>query len=284
MVTLQLPHFPVLRHSFWYFPLLFLALNLFISACDEADGPVRATAERPVIADFSVDPSSVRFSQDDGIRDTLVTFHLEVVSELPEGYRLVAGLASVRNRTLLSGDTLQTDQTQPNRHTGSLGLNMNTSSYENLIVYVYPLGPDGQAADRVESTIIVRGVDTGQPEVLEIIRPDTVYIPAPDEDDNFFLIGAKVGHTVAIENINQVRLELFDSNNNRLGDRTYIMKDVFSDPDNVDFETEAGDSIYVQDFSIDSGTPPASFRIEVHAVDVAGTISDTLQSTLTIAR
>ena len=242
---------------------------------------MRATAERPVIADFSVDPSSVRFSQDDGIRDTLVTFHLEVVSELPEGYRLVAGLASVRNRTLLSGDTLQTDQTQPNRHTGSLGLNMNTSSYENLIVYVYPLGPDGQAADRVESTIIVRGVDTGQPEVLEIIRPDSVFIPAPGEDDNCFLIGAKVSHTFAIDAINQVRLELFDSNNNRL--ETYIMQDVFSDPECIDFETEAGDSLYVQPFSIDSGTPPASFRIEVHAVDVAGTISDTLQSTLTIA-
>ncbi len=273
-----------MRHSLWLILLLFLTVNLFLSACDEADGPVRITAKHPVIADFAVDPSSVRFSEDDGIRDTLVTFHLEVVSALPEGYRLVAELASVRNRTLLSGDTLQTDQTRPDRHTGSLGLNMNTSRYENLIVYVYPLGPNGQAGDRVESTVIVRGIDTGQPEVLEIIRPDSVFIPAPGERDNCFLIGAKASHTVAIENINQVRLELFDSNNNRLGDRTYIMQDVFSDPECTEFETEAGDSTYVQPFRIDSDTPPASFRIEVHAVDVAGTISDTLQSTLTIAR
>ncbi len=256
-------------------------MAFLVPACDDADGPTSVFREQPVISGFSVNPSSLRFSDEDGLKDTLVTFNLMAVGSIPDEYRLVAEIASIRNRIVLQSDTLRADPGQPERYSGSLGITINTNRFENLVIYIYPIGPDGQAGDRVESTIIVRGVDTGLPEVLEIIRPDTVFIPAPGERDNCFLIGAKVSHTVSIDNINQVRLELFDSNNNRL--ETYIMQDVFSDPECIDFETEAGDSLYVQPFSIDSGTPPASFRIEVHAVDVAGTISDTLQSTLTIA-
>ena len=238
---------------------------------------MRANTERPVIRDFSVDPSSIRFSEEDGIRDTLVTFHLNVTSALPEGYRLVAGLASVHNRTLLSGDTLQNDQTQPDRYTGSLSLNMNTSRYENLIVYVYPLGRDGQAADRVESTVIVRGVDTGQPEVLEIVHPDTVFIPAPGESENRFFIAAKVSHSLSISNISDVRLQLFDSSNQQIF--ASIMQG-----SNPDYGTVPGDSIYVQNFSINSENSPETYTIAVHAVDIAGTVSDTLRSTLTFSR
>ncbi|MFO8030297.1 MAG: hypothetical protein R6U28_10570 [Cyclonatronaceae bacterium] len=257
--------------------VLLPVLAFLFASCDEAAGPSKLLKDRPQITDLAVSPSSVRFTPDDGIKDTVVTFQVAVSGNLPEDYRLVADIATVRDRIVLNSDTLQSAADGSGRYSGSLGIDMNTNRFENLVLYVFPLGPDGSVSDRLESTISVRGIDTGRPEVLEIMHPDAVIIPLPGEPDNRFFIAAKVSHTISIQNINQVRLELFDGSDER------IFASSMSDA-NSDYGNTPGDSIYVQNFSINPDNTPQNYTVEVHAVDIAGTISDTLRSTLIISR
>ncbi len=249
---------------------------MILSGCDETDGPVNVLSEHPVISEVSVSPDSVTFDDDAEITDTLVTFHISVTSDLPEDYLLVASLAAANDRSELDSDTLTAPDT-PQQFQGTLSRQMSTNNFENLVIYVHPLGPDNRAYDRNETTISVRGVDTGEPRVLEVDHPETVIIPMPGEEDNRFFISAKVEHTISPDNIDRVQLELYDQSDDR------IFASTMSDS-NPDFGNEPGDSIYVQNFSINSGNNPDTYTIEVHAIDIAGTVSDTLSSTLTIAR
>jgi len=266
-----------LRQIHRYIPVLVLALTIGITSCDETSGPAGTLEERPSITDFQVTPSSIRFSEEDGFKDTLVTFRVTAVSNMPEDFQLVTELADVRDRQILTNSTMAADPEGSGRYTASLSLAMSTSRFDNLVIYAYPRGPDGTVFDRVESTIKIRGIDTGRPEVLEIIHPDSIFIPQPGEPDNLFTISTRVTHTFALENINRVQLDLFDSANTRI----FTSNMSRSDPDgNGDPEY----LLYGQDFSINSGNSPDSYRIEVHATDIAGTVSDTLSSTLIITR
>ncbi len=258
---------------------MLLVLIAGITSCDETDGPAGVLSERPSISDFRVDPSEIRFSAEDGIGDTLVTFRVDVSSNIPEDFRLVTELAGIRDRQVRASDTLQADPQGSGRYSGSLSLTMNTNRFENLVIYVYPLAPDGRVSDRVESTITVRGIDTGRPEVLEIIHPDAVVIPLPGEPENRFTISAKVTHTISPDNINTVRLELFDRSDSRI-----FASNMGRAGSGNDTEPEPEYRMYEQDFSINSGNSPDNYRVEIHATDIAGTVSDTLRSTLIITR
>jgi len=266
-----------LRQIYWYIPVLVLALTVGISSCDESSGPAGILEERPSITDFQVTPSSIRFSEEDGFKDTLVTFRVTAVSNIPEGFQLVAELAHIRDRQILTNSTMNADPEGSGQYSASLSLTVSTSRFDNLVIYVYPRAPDGTVFDRVESTIKIRGIDSGRPEVLEIIHPDSVFIPLPGESDNLFTILARVTHTFALENINRVQLDLFDSANTRIftSDMSRSDPDGDQDPDYL---------LYEQGFRIDSGRSPENYRIEVHATDIAGSVSDTLSSTLIIAR
>ncbi len=247
------------------------------TACDKADGPTSILTERPVISEFSVNPSAIRFTENDGIRDTLITFHVTVKSAIPENFKLMAALASSRNRNVLAQTELGPDEDRPDHFSGSLALIMNTTRFENLVIYVYPVGSDGRIADRRESVITVRSFDTGMPEVLEIMHPDVVIIPQTGQPANQFFIAAKVSHSVSIDYISSVRLELFDSANQRIFAENML-------DNQPDYGTVPGDSIFVQNFSINSGNSPENYTIKVHAIDIVGTASDTLSSTLIITR
>ncbi len=252
-------------------------LALGLASCDETSGPANPIAERPSISDFQITPSELQFSADDGIGDTLVIFEVQVRSNISDDYQIVTEIAGIRDREVRISDTLEASTDGAGRFTGSLELLMNTNRFENLVVYVYPLSPDGTIYDRVESTITVRGIDTGRPEILDIIHPEAVVIPMPGEPENRFTISAWVTHTIALDYINIVRLELFD----RSGDRIFAsnMRNAGAEEDSV-----PPFRLYEQDFSINSGNSPENYRIEVHAVDIAGTVSDTLSSTLIITR
>jgi len=263
-----------LRQIHRYIPVLVLALTIGITSCDETSGPAGILEERPSITDFQVTPSSIRFSEEDGFKDTLVTFQITAVSNIPEDFQLITELADIRDRQILTNSTMAADPERPGQYTASLSLVMSTSRFDNLVIYVYPRGPDGTVFDRVESTIKIRGIDTGRPEVLEIIHPDSVFIPLPGEAENEFTISAKVTHNLSLDNINQVRLELSTT-----PPASYIMQHVETDSD-----ADPPYRLYEQNFEIDSGNSPASYRIEVHATDIAGTVSDTLSSTLIITR
>jgi len=266
-----------LRQFYRHIPVLVLALTIGITSCDETTGPAGILDERPSITDFQVTPSSIRFSQEDGLRDTLVTFHVTAHGDIPGDFQLITELADIRSRQILTNSTMAADPERPGQYTASLSLVMSTSSFQNLVINAYPRGPDGTVFDRTESTIEIRGIDTGRPEVLEIIHPDSVFIPQPGQPDNLFTISARVTHTFALENINTVQLDLFDSANTRIFTSNMSRSDTDGngDPEYL---------LYDQNFSINSGNSPDSYRIDVHATDITGTASDTLSSTLIITR
>ena len=258
--------------------LLCAVLSTYLfSGCDETDGPVNVLHPETVISEISITPDSIHFDDDTEIMDTLVTFQISAVSDLPEDYVLVASLASARDRSELTRDTLTATSDTPRQYHGALSREMRTNNFENFVIYVYPVGPYNRSYDRSEASIPVRGVDTGEPKVLEIDHPETVIIPMPGDPDNRFFISAKVKHTISPDNIARVQLELYNQDDDR------IFASNMSDS-NPDFGNEPGDSVYVQNFSINSGNNPDTYTIKVHAIDIAGTVSDTLSSTLTIAR
>ncbi len=272
-------HYTLLRHSSRYILALplFIAFLVWVTACDDADGPTHILQETPVIYELSVDPSSLCFADAKRIGDTLITFQVTAKSDLSTDYNLVARLVSARGRSELATKTLRVDEDQPGTFYGTIPVIMKTSAYENLIMYVYPSGFEGVTGNRAESTIKVRGMDTGKPEVLEIHHPDTVIIPETGQPDTRFPIAAKVTHTVSMDFIDRVQLDILDETNQN------IFRSDMPD-DHPDFDNEPGDSIYIQGLSIGPDNSPASYSLEVHAVDIAGTVSDTLRSTLIISR
>ena len=267
-----------MRQSYRLIPVLVLALTIGISSCDETSGPAGILDERPSITDFQVTPSSIRFSEEAGLKDTLVTFRVTAFGDIPEDFQLITELADIRTRNILTNSTMTANPDRPGEYAASLNHVMSTSRFANLVIYAYPRAPDGTVFDRVESTIEIRGIDTGRPEVLEIIHPDTVFIPLPGEPENLFTISARVTHTFALDNINTVQLDLFDSTN----PNPIFTSNMSRSDDNGNGEPEY--LVYEQNFSINSGNSPDSYRIEVYATDISGTVSETLSSTLIISR
>lgn len=272
------------RHSF----ALLSIIIVIPLACDITDGPRDVFVTSADITNLEVTPSSIQFTEADGIKDTLITFQINAASKALMEHRLVAVLASAKDRTVLASDTLQrahdrnsksvqSNQEYSGSFSGSLALEMSTNRFENLVLYLFPIGSEGVVGERIETAIPVRGIKTGYPEILDIVHPQSVVIPMPSEPDNRFFIAAKVSHTISLEYIRQVRLELYNSQNERI----FASNMADNQPD---YGTVPGDSIFVQNFSINSGNTPATYRIDVHAIDIAGTASDTLSSSLIITR
>lgn len=263
-----------MRHSARYIFALPLVSALLVLSCDSADGPTNVLRETPKIDEFSVEPGSLDFSEQDALADTLVTFHITAKADLPDDYSLKAIISSAEDRSELESTLLESDPDAPEWFSGSLSLMVSTDRFESLLLYVYPTGPDGLAGNRAETTITVTGFDTGIPEVLNVEHPDTLTIPAEGESPKPFAITARVSHTVSMDYIDRVSLQLTNGIN--------FVEDM--QDDHEDFDNEPGDSIYISTFSIDSDNQPATYTVNVHAIDITGTSSDTLRSKLTLTR
>jgi len=250
-----------------------LAVVHFVSGCDNADGPTNVLSNSPKIDELEIQPSSLNFSGEDGIRDTVITFAMTVRSDLPEDHQLVAQLITANTRQELASDTLIQDSGNPRRFTGSFTLEDETSSFTDVLVYIYPLGYGKKVGDRFEKRINVRWEDIGSPEIIAVNHPDTITIPQTGQPDAGFFISAEANHPFSRDFIAEVRLELYDSNEN------LIFTSSMSDQ-NPDFGNEPGDGIYVQNFGVSSTNNPDVYSVEVHAVNILGTRSDTLRSTL----
>lgn len=226
----------------------------------------------PLVSDLQISPSELYFTENDGVRDTLVTFQVSARSDLPDNYSLVAVLASASDRELIDTDTLIATGNAGQFH-GTLSAEMQTTDQRNLVMYVYSAGHQSGIANRSESVIKVRGTTSGFPEVLQVDHPDTVFIPSPGDTTNFN-ITAEVTHSASISLIDRVWLELYDKDDIRIY------------RDNMDeFESETGDSrYYSKGFSLHSDNSPDSITVQVYAQDIAGSRSDTLRSHFIIAR
>jgi hypothetical protein len=263
-----------LRHSprllLAYIPILFLLL----ASCDKADGPTNILQEDPVLSNLHITPSALTFTEEDGVRDTLVTFEVSVRSRRPDDYTLVAVLASAEDRTLIDSDTLLLSSTRPpSFYRGSLAAALQTTDQRNLVLYVYVSGSPSGISNRVESVIKVRGTSSGFPLVLRSDHPDTVFIPSPGNTTTFS-INADVSHSVSLALIDRVWLELIDQDNRNLYRNTMDEADSGSD----EFRR------FTEGFSLDSGNNPDSISVRIYAEDIAGTVSDTLRSHFIIAR
>lgn len=248
-----------------------------MTACDNADGPVNVFHESPEVSDLQITPSSLNFTGQDGVKDTLITFHVSARSNLPEDYSLIALFASASSREELAADTLSATNDDSGLFSGNFDLEMATSRFENTVVYVYPVGPQSGIDNRAEATVLVQWTDTGSPEILEIRHPDEITIPAAGEPEEQFFVAADVSHTVSLELIEQVNLDLYDDDENLI--RSFVMAD-----EHDEYETISGDGTYVQGFSVNSGNSPGNYTVAIHAVDIAGTPSDTLQSTFVFSQ
>jgi len=238
-------------------------------SCSEADGPTNVLADSPKIDELSVEPSSIHFSGLDGVRDTVITFELSAISALTDDERLVATLISLQDRETLDSDTLTKHASKPDTYQGDLVLESPIHDIQDLLIYVHPYSPDQLVGDRFETRIEVVWEDIGSPEILAVHHPDTITIPAAGE--SAFFVSAEVTHPFSIDFIEQVRLELFDEDDNFISE--YAMAD-----QNTDFGNVSGDSTYVQIFSVNPTNSPQKYSVEVHAINILGTRSDTLRS------
>lgn len=239
---------------------------------------MNALQTHPEIILSSVSPASVEFKEEDGfVEDTLVTFQIEArLTEEPEpgkAYQIVASLASAQTRTVLTADTLKPVPNNPAAFEGTLTHPLSTLDFENLTLYVYPLLSSIMAGPRAETTIKVRGIQSGEPGVLEALHKDVVSIPSSGDPAKNFFIAAKVTHTLSIQLINEVRLDLYREEEERIRLGSYAMAD-----EDAAYGNTSGDSIYVQGFLIDSSSIPGTYSAEIYATDTRGIRSDTLHT------
>ncbi|MDG5766471.1 hypothetical protein QA596_03250 [Balneolales bacterium ANBcel1] len=253
-----------MRHSqkFPFCAAYAVAAVLFLVSCDSADGPVGVFDYSPVIEELEVHPRELTFTGEDGVRDTTITISISAKSDLPEDSRLVARIYSLQESSVLASDTLLSVESDPRKYRAELQMVGQTSSFDDLVVYVFPQTRDQRIGDRVETRLRVRWENIGEPEILSLEHPQSVRIPAAGQT-NFNII-ARVGHPHSLDFIQSVRLELYDSARNRI------------------FASQMGSQsagIYVQNFSVNQNNRPDTYTVEVQAVNVLGIRSDTLRST-----
>ncbi len=260
-------------------PLLLLSAFLIISACDNADGPFNIIHEEPRVRQLSIEPSEIHFTGADGVKDTVITFEIAARSDLTENYSLEAQMANARDGEPIASVTLNPVEEEADKYHASITVAQSTTRFANMVLYVTPVGTQNRTGGRAETVISVIWSDTGNPEIVEIMNPDQITIPASGEPEEQFFVAARVGHSVSIDLIDNVNLNLYDEEENRINDLPYIMTD-----EHEGYGTTPDDDLYVQGFSVNSGNSPGTYTVRIHAVDIAGTSSDTLQSTFEFVR
>lgn len=256
--------------------MLIVVVAISLSSCDSTPGSAPYEVSPSVLGGLMVSPSDIVFAPEDGIRDTTLTISISVsVSGDMDPKRVLFTVKDeFLNEAVGDGELQRTG----NAYAGGFQLTMPTSTINTYSIAVFGETAGGTLTNTIRKKINITGILTEPPQIEFLNHPATVTIPSTGTQP--FGFEAKVVHPNGQMNITDVFLELYDSNNVRIGGRAFRM---FDDGDTANSgDLVPNDSVYTKTFQIGPQNSPDTYTVWCYAIDRQGTSSDTTFSTLSI--
>ncbi|MGF1669325.1 MAG: hypothetical protein ACFCU6_02670 [Balneolaceae bacterium] len=246
--------------------------------CDSTSLP---PDEDPVlIRNLVIIPSEITFQAEDGIRDTTITIQMKAEA---------AGFSEenpVQYSILRNGSEEITgffSSTGPgNEIEANVQISLSTTSFETWRLFVFGFNNLAEG-EVVEGKIVVRGISTQPPQIVEAFNTESVKIPSEGQEQISFF--ARVVHPVNQTLIDRVEFFLIDQNGNRLGGPGTTFEMFDDGVINIEegrIDEAANDSLYSRALFINPNNQPDNVDVFYFATDISGLKSDTLQTTLEI--
>ena len=249
-----------------------MSLLILLNSCEQGPGYDHITQKTPGIKSFSISPEVIDFKPEGGIQDSTVVLDVMIEPDTPSSD--LQPRLSIRRQ-----DTPETYfeseisgwNDEYGRFEDQIEVEFFTVQVQNYEIYVY-IPVDDKVGNRGQHTLKVDGFSAEPPVIEEVDHPETVQIPESGEDS--FIIAARVTHPFGPENIDGVELDMYDQNNNQIGEGSFSLPR----------EEELGDDWYGASFPVNENNNPDTYRLEFYAFDNAGGVSDTLTSEMEFVR
>ncbi len=251
----------------------------FLSACDSPPGATPYPVSSSPFVSITLDPDSVSFSPEAGIKDTTLVINISV-SIRPDSDLQSPSFNVVResDRAVFRDGSL--NRISDSELEGAFSFNVPTTIFETYTVFVFEKTDDGGLTNTLEHKLSLSGFTTDPPVILGINHPSSVQIP--NEGVSPIRFETEVEHPQGLSQIRDVFLELYDSAGNQIGGDRFEMFDDGDDSPGGSGDQVAGDGIYTRTFEINPNNQPDTYDVLTYAIDRSGLTSDTLTSQLVI--
>ncbi len=242
-----------MRHTL--IPLWVLLGSILLLSCEQTTADQQVDGIR--FESISFVPASIQYASNT-IQDTTITVAFQGVllgaSPSTQGVAFVSKSSS----TTIPLEIILQDN---GSFSASRQLTLNTGESTTLRAKIEFVKPSGQRA-RYETSVPVEGVADEAPVIESIIHPDSVQIPTSGTQAILFI--AEISHSISLQNIASVTMELLDA-------ATNDSRGVFTLVDNgQDGDEQANDGFYFVGLSIGSDNQPASYLLKWNATSVTG--------------
>lgn len=238
------------------------------AACESPSGSSNIVNSPTLLSELQINPSEITL--DPAVQpelrdfDFLVRVNMQGMEGFSQPKVRVVNLSNnevlfSRNMTLNSGST----------YAAEIQLTASTTELNEYHFFVYSESPTGNISNTLSQKVRIIGA-LSQPPFLEYLNhPETVTIPTTGTTPIRFETSAI--HPNGQSNIQQVLLDLFDSQGVQLGGSSFQMQ--------LD-DTPGNANIYSITFQINPGNQPEVYDIRAYAIDRLNVSSDTLFSTM----
>jgi len=249
--------------------LCIAVLIVFFVGCDSPAGNNNLVTSPVLLSELQINPSDIIIgpATEEEIRefDFLVRANMQRLDGFNDPIVRVVHLKN--NEVLLNqGMTL----TSGNTYTTEVQLSASTTELNEYQFFVFSESTTGNISNTLSQQVRIVGA-LSQPPFLEFLNhPEIVTIPTSGTTPIRF--EASVIHPNGQANIEQVLLDLFDSQGVQLGGTSFQMQ--------LD-DTPGNANIYSITFQINPNNQPEVYDIRAFAIDRLSVSSDTLFSTMT---
>ncbi len=250
--------------------LLVCLLPIFlVTSCDDPPGSTGIETSKNILSDFSMTPGDVDLGNDITGEET-INYELLVTFDQNSGYNTPVFTVFDANTTeeILQGDFTETAVS--GRLQGNFSITVPANQVSEFRVYVFSRSESGTISNTFRRNFRISGALSGPP-VMEYLD-HSASVPIPQTGTTPIRFESSVIHPDGQANIEEVLLELYDSNGVLLGGQPFTMDPESDDP---------GNNIFSRTFQINPQNQPETYDVWGYAIDRAGVSSDTLFSTIT---
>lgn len=242
---------------------------MVITSCDDPPGSTGIETSINVLSDFSMTPGDVDLGNN-VTGEATIDYELFVSFDNNAGYNTpnFTVYDATVGEEILQGTFTQTETN--GRFRGSFSITVPANQVSEFRVYVFARSESGTISNTFRKTFRITGALSGPPVMEYLDHPESV--PIPQTGTTLIRFESSVIHPDGQVNIEEVLLELYDSNGVLLGGQPFTM-----DPESDD----AGNNIFSRTFMINPQNQPETYDVWGYAIDRAGVSSDTLFSTIT---
>lgn len=272
--------------TFFFFIIFIWTLN----RCDSLPGTQTIPSNPNALIEFDVNPDTIdwRDSASGGIDSVDITVTINTNDPNNELEVVRVSVYEKGNSTLVLNQNLSPlsisnlTTTQITGYQTSFNLRMDKGLTSTVSLVATGEFDSGQPSNSLTKEIPIFGLSVEKAVVENIIVPDTVFIPLLSNTN--FRIFSTVTHPVDQSYINNVFVELYDGNNERLGVfRMYNDGSATLLSNNLPSgDEDADDDIYTSTFTITTTNQRDNITAVVYAVDISGNESNRLSDSFVI--